>query len=553
MKHDTKLYPLFLILLLLTITFTGNLYSQTWNALGSGTNGVIYASLVFNGELIVAGKFSSPASNIARWNGTTWSPLGTGTDDTVFALTIYNNQLVAVGSFINAGGVACNRIARWSGTTSWTSFGLGANNTVLSVLFAGTYLRAGGRFTAIGGVNCSKIARFDGTNWSAMGTGVNNDVYCMAVFGSDLVLGGTFTMAGSVTANRIVRFNLSSGAYTAVGTGVDNNSVLALGVFNNNLYVGGNFTAIGGITVNYIARWSGTNWNPIGTGTSGPVKSMYTNGTTSILIGGSFVTASGITVNNIANYNGTAFSTLGNGITGGTPSVNSITYWLNILIASGLFTTAGAAPVPAANAAGYGLLPIAPTLISPPDAATGQSITPLLTWSLISGASNYGVNVARDPNFTIVVFNVTNLVSPQFLVPSGTPLLNNTTYFWRANARNGLGTGPWSLVRFFTTAMVGIINNHEIPLTFNLYQNYPNPFNPVTKIRFDLPDIENVSALKLTIYDIKGEKVTDLLNTEYIAGKWEVDFDASNLASGIYFYSIETGPYVQTNKMILIK
>lgn len=90
----------------------------------------------------------------------------------------------------------------------------------------------------------------------------------------------------------------------------------------------------------------------------------------------------------------------------------------------------------------------------------------------------------------------------------------------------------------------------QVPAQFWLYQNYPNPFNPVTNIRFDLPRSGNV---KMTIYDIMGREVAVPVNGYYGAGKYNVDFDASNIASGIYFYKIETGNYNSIKKMILIK
>jgi len=556
MKNVTySLSSFFLLILISSLTITTNINSQSWNAISTGTNGVINAAIVFNGELVAAGSFTtaggSSRSNIARWNGTTWNALGSGTNDTVFALAIYNGQLVAAGAFTTAGGVGCNRIARWNGTT-WTSFGIGANNTIYTVGFYGTYLRVGGKFTTIGGVLINRIGRWDGTNWSAMGTGTDNDVYSMTQFGNDLVLGGIFTTAGGVTANRIVRYNLTSGAWTALGTGVDNNAVLSLGVFNNNLYVGGNFTLIGGVTINNLARWSGTNWNTVGTGTNGTVRSMYTNGNTSLFVGGDFTTANGVTVNCLGNYNGTTFTAFGAGITGGTPTVKAMTVWSNVAIAAGLFTTAGASLVSANNVAGWGALPTFPILVSPADGAIGLSLTPLLTWQAVSGATTYGVQVSTNANFTTTIINLTSIALPQYQITSGA-LQNNTVYFWRVNASNGLGTSGWSQIRFFTTALTGIIKNEEIPLKFNLYQNYPNPFNPVTKIIFDLPANNESSTLKLSVYNVNGEIVAVLLNTEYIAGKWEIDFNASDLASGIYLYKIEAGKFEQTNKMILVK
>jgi len=99
---------------------------------------------------------------------------------------------------------------------------------------------------------------------------------------------------------------------------------------------------------------------------------------------------------------------------------------------------------------------------------------------------------------------------------------------------------------------IGIIsNNQNIPSDFHLYQNYPNPFNPITKISFDL---SKDSKVKLIIYDILGREITRLLDNEFKrSGKYVVDFNGANLASGVYFYRIETGDFMNVKKMVLIK
>jgi len=89
-----------------------------------------------------------------------------------------------------------------------------------------------------------------------------------------------------------------------------------------------------------------------------------------------------------------------------------------------------------------------------------------------------------------------------------------------------------------------------IPKEYTLYQNYPNPFNPTTTIKYDLPNVDDVS---LIIYDILGRKIKELVNTRQQAGRYEVRFDASNLASGIYIYQLITEDYVNAKKMILLK
>ena len=99
--------------------------------------------------------------------------------------------------------------------------------------------------------------------------------------------------------------------------------------------------------------------------------------------------------------------------------------------------------------------------------------------------------------------------------------------------------------------LVGIKSiNDLIPAKFSLYQNYPNPFNPQTKIKFI---ISKQSFAKLIIYDILGREVATLVNEELKPGTYSFDWDGSNYASGIYFYQLAAGDYVQTKKMVLLK
>jgi hypothetical protein len=90
----------------------------------------------------------------------------------------------------------------------------------------------------------------------------------------------------------------------------------------------------------------------------------------------------------------------------------------------------------------------------------------------------------------------------------------------------------------------------EIPETYDLVQNFPNPFNPNTTIRYQIPKSGNVT---LKIYDVLGAEVTTLVNEEKVAGKYEVSFNASKLASGVYIYRIQAGDFVSSKKMVLLK
>ena len=102
-----------------------------------------------------------------------------------------------------------------------------------------------------------------------------------------------------------------------------------------------------------------------------------------------------------------------------------------------------------------------------------------------------------------------------------------------------------------TIVPFGIQNlNTGVPQVYQLHQNYPNPFNPVTKIKFDIPKFSNV---KVKIYDVIGNEVAQLFNGELEAGYYEADFNASNYASGVYFYRIDAGDYSSVKRMVLVK
>lgn len=93
-------------------------------------------------------------------------------------------------------------------------------------------------------------------------------------------------------------------------------------------------------------------------------------------------------------------------------------------------------------------------------------------------------------------------------------------------------------------------NQETLPTVYALHSNYPNPFNPVTTIQYDLP---KPSFVTLTVYNTLGETVKTLVNSEEFAGVHTVQFDASNIPSGVYFYRLQANDYVETKKMLLIK
>jgi hypothetical protein len=127
------------------------------------------------------------------------------------------------------------------------------------------------------------------------------------------------------------------------------------------------------------------------------------------------------------------------------------------------------------------------------------------------------------------------------IVISGT---DTVTIFWKA------------IVTYANPTSID--ENKLTPHSFYLYQNSPNPFNPTTKIKYIIPNVI-VSRVKqsqfvtLKVYDVLGNEVAILVNKEQEAGTYEVEFDASSLSSGTYFYKLQAGSFVDTRKMILLK
>ena len=129
----------------------------------------------------------------------------------------------------------------------------------------------------------------------------------------------------------------------------------------------------------------------------------------------------------------------------------------------------------------------------------------------------------------------------------------NVTGYWKLtvtdNAVNNRGRmTAWGLLPTVVTS--NGTNNQGTPRTYSLSQNYPNPFNPETAITFALPREEFV---KLTVYDMLGKEIKTLVNQKLQPGSHSFNFDAGELASGMYFYNLTAGEFSETKKMILVK
>jgi hypothetical protein len=167
-----------------------------------------------------------------------------------------------------------------------------------------------------------------------------------------------------------------------------------------------------------------------------------------------------------------------------------------------------------------------------------------LYWSTATETNNRGFEIERSQNG---VFELVGYV-PGFGTTTETKLysfvdqnVDAGNYTYRLKQMDFDGT-----IAYSSEVAVEVSN----PLTYQLDQNYPNPFNPVTNITYSLPSDNQVS---LVVYDAIGNEVTVLVNKFEKSGKHSVQFNASNLSSGVYFYTIKAGDFTSTKKLVLMK
>ncbi len=188
------------------------------------------------------------------------------------------------------------------------------------------------------------------------------------------------------------------------------------------------------------------------------------------------------------------------------------------------------------------------------------------TWALNPSRKNDTLNTNAQVMLTNAYGGyLTNNWNTSFFIPlTGSPALTNYTdvstvdpYFTSVNFRGAFGATDWGLgwanfrpdtVNYNTIGIKQISTN--VPGEYKLEQNYPNPFNPTTKINFA---VTKPGFVSLKIYDITGKEVANLVNEKLESGSFSYEFSASNLSSGIYFYTLKTGDFISTKKMVLIK
>ena len=189
-----------------------------------------------------------------------------------------------------------------------------------------------------------------------------------------------------------------------------------------------------------------------------------------------------------------------------------------------------------------------PTMQLPANSSTGAPGNVRLAWNKVFGAVSYHLQVSTNSVFTQLVVDQKGITDTTKQM-SGLQL--SKKHYWRVSAETGTYEGAFGLQWNFTTGTsAGVATLSEIPTAFSLAQNFPNPFNPATVIRYSTPAAAQTS---LRIFDLLGKEVATLVDAFQPAGTYEFTFDASHLVSGIYFYQLRSGSFLETKRLTLLK
>ena len=196
--------------------------------------------------------------------------------------------------------------------------------------------------------------------------------------------------------------------------------------------------------------------------------------------------------------------------------------------------------------------PLPVELVSFSASSSGDKVN--LKWSTATELNNYGFEVQRLKNYSSERLQNTNLnwVNIGFVAGSGNSSSSQYYSFIDANITGG-SKFTYRLKQMDDDGSYKYSDKVRVnisPGNFELYQNYPNPFNPSTTIKYSIP---KKSFVTLEVYDILGNEIATLINQEQPIGYYTVNFYSPSLSSGIYYYQLRAGSYVQTKKMIMLK
>ncbi len=385
-----------------------------------------------------------------------------------------------------------------------------SNNSIQCFAVIGTNLFAGSNGHGI------FLSTNDGTSWAAVDSGLTNtEVRALAVSGTNL-FAGTWGSGVFLSTN-------NGTSWSIVDTGLTNPYISSLLAQGTDIIAGTN-------TFAFISGNNGTNWGEISSGMSGSqIMALAASG--SNLFAG---TDWGVS---ISTDNGTSWTLADSGLTTTATYVYALAIYPNVSGGTNLFAGTDIHGVYHSTNNGLSWTAVDSGLTSNSIFSFAVSGTNLFVGTSGSGvflSTNNGTTWTSD---SAGMSNIYGTSDAYALTVSG-------SYLFAGNDR-----GVWR--RPLSEMITGVKEGHNnLPANFSLKQNYPNPFNPTTIINYSLPR-SNMVTIK--VFDILGNEVASLVNEEKPAGSYSVNFNGNKLSSGVYFYRMKAGSFVETKKLILMK
>jgi hypothetical protein len=379
------------------------------------------------------------------------------------------------------------------------------DTTVYSLAFSGSNIFAG----TYSGVFLSTNS---GTSWSLKKTGLTNTVV------QSLTVNGFNIYAG--TQGGVFLSTNNGTGWTAKNNNLTNTYVLSLGMTGTKIFAG----TSGGI---FLSTNNGINWTDVTNNLANTTVYAIAFSDTNIIVG----TGGGVFLSTNQGINWTNT----------TNGLNNSWVWSLGVSGSDVFAGTVKAGVWTRPLSELGL-PVELTSFSA--YAKGDIIS--LYWETATEINNMGFNVERSANksdWTKIAYvqgnqNSTTIRAYSYLDKS---VSKSGKYYYRLKQIDNNGSYKYSNI---------IEVDFIAPSVFNLSQNFPNPYNPSTMIKYQIP---KSAFVNLKVYDILGKEVATLVNEDKVVGSYEINFDASKLASGVYIYQLKANDFAASKKMILIK
>jgi hypothetical protein len=580
---------------------------ERWSDIGGGfyrcsgaCHAMTFSMIEFEGSLYACASYSgyyAPAKRYHhgilhfKWDGEKWSRYSNildyfGDNALVRNMKLIGDEVLYCGNIMRVNGISgVYGIIAFDGS-SWTPFeqhvskagGKGLGARARSVVTGGSDdLYVGGRFSHAGGPRRERVARWDGKDWEGLSCGIpgvdGSKVFAMAVRGSEVFAGGKFEEVGCKLSGigHVARFH--GDQWRGMGEGLSG-PVFALAVRGDHVYAGGNFLRAGGVVVNHLAVWDGEGWEAVGYGTDGPVHALlFHRG--KLYVGGEFEAAGGMRAMNIAAWDGQAWSAVGPPGTDGIPGVDgrvvTLASQVEKLYVGGKFENAGGLPVHHVacwdgvswRALGEGTNDFVRALaaygagrIFAGGDFTRADTTRANHVAMWDGRNWHSLGSGVDDRvYSLAVLGHDVYLGGDFLRAGGKWSYRFGRWTVPVEERSVEGWGRERDAPHSNLLVSQSLSDEEPPALIRLEPNIPNPFNPRTTIRFVLQEEARVG---LTVYDVQGRLVVSLVDRDLERGPhvytWNGrDAHGVQVGSGIYFYRLEAGDFVETRKMILLK